>query len=317
MTTTRTPRYAAALARWVLLLALSFTGLAMAQTEATLDQVYQAAQAGHVEQALQMMVPVLKAHPGSGKAHYVQAELLARQGQASEARAELATAERLAPGLPFAKADAVQHLQRQLALPPAAGPAGTRQISGFEPAPARQAMDHAGAGPAGASVPWGVVLALAGGAIAAWGFMRLSRPARPAVPPGAMAGPLAGTGWPSQAAAGGMGPGAMAYPAQAAGVGGMAVPAQPAGLGSRLAGGLATGLAVGAGVMAAESIGKNLFGGSTHAAPAPDLAPTRGYDPVFGDASANADMGGNDFGIGDASSWDDGATGGGSSDWDT
>ncbi len=168
-------------------------------------------------------------------------------------------------------------------------------------------------------MPWGVVLALAAGALAAWGFMRLGRPARPTVQPGAGAGagPLAHAGWPMQTASGGMGPGGMAYPAQTAGMGGMAVPAQPAGLGSRIAGGLATGLAVGAGVMAAESIGKSLFGASTHTAPGLDTVASQGYDPVFGNASANPDMGGNDFGIADGSSWDDGASGGGSSDWDT
>jgi hypothetical protein len=287
---------AAMLARWALLLALSFSGLAIAQSEATLDQVYQAAQAGRVEQALQMMQPVLKAHPGSGKAHFVEAELLARQGRAAEARAELATAERLAPGLPFATADAVQHLQRALGVPQGVALPSSHGAGAF---------DRPAASPAwpGFGMPWGVVLALAGGALVAWLLMRLGRPASPPS--------VAAPDWAASAvdpAVPAMSPMPASYP------GGMAQPAPALGLGSRLAGGLATGLAAGAGLMAAEAIGRNLFGGPAHAAtqPSPGAA-ALGDGPVFGDASANPGMGGNDFGIGDAGTWDDEAPD--SSDW--
>jgi hypothetical protein len=289
---------AAMLARWALLLVLSFGGLAIAQSEATLDQVDQAAQAGRVEQALQMMQPVLKAHPDSGKAHFVEAELLARLGRAAEARAELATAERLAPGLPFAKADAVQHLQRAVGVSQGGALAGRHGAGAFE---------RPGASPAwpGFGMPWGVVLALAGGALVAWLLMRLGRPASP--PSSAVAAP----GWAASAVA----PGVPATnPVPAAYPGGMAQPAPAPGFGSRLAGGLATGLAAGAGLMAAEAICRNLFGGPAHAAtqPSPGAA-ALGDGPVFGDTSANPDMGGNDFGIGDAGTWDDEAPD--SSDW--
>lgn len=295
---------AAAVARWALWLALAFTGLAMAQAEPTLDQVYQAAQAGHVEQALEMMQPVLKAHPGSGKAHYVQAELLARQGLASQARDQLAQAERLAPGLPFAKAESVQNLRRELASPP-----GGRAVESTHLASLSGRAAPAAPAPAtGSSVPWGVLLAVGGGALAAWMLMRLGRPA---VQP-TFSGP--GT---VPASAEGMG---AAVPGMNTSLPpGMGAPAPSGGLGRQVVGGLATGLAVGAGVMAAESIGRSLFGGGAHAAPVPAPAPSSaaGYDPVFGDAAANADMGGNDFGVSDAGSWDDSASGGGSSDWDT
>jgi Tfp pilus assembly protein PilF len=83
--------------------------LAWAQ-DATVQQVYQAAEAGKLIEAQAMMDKVLQAHPNSGKAHFVKAELLARQGKNAEAAKELATAERLAPGLPFAKPQAVQKL---------------------------------------------------------------------------------------------------------------------------------------------------------------------------------------------------------------
>ncbi len=290
MTTAHMARRATALARWALAWVLACSSLAMAQGEATLDQVYQAAQAGRVEQALQMMQPVLKAHPDSGKAHYVQAELLARQGQTAEARVELRHAEQLAPGLPFAKSDAVQHLQRELGLAPVK-------------TAARQAVvpsDKAAGLSGGFGVPWGVLLAVAGGALAAWVLMRLGRPAVNPVPasPPASFGPVSGV--------------EQAVPAN--GPFNPAGPAATGGLGSRVAGGLPTGLAVGAGVMAAEAIGRNLFGGAAQAATPPAARTVQDFDPVFGDATANRDLGGNDFGIGDAGSWDNAAPD--SSDWD-
>ena len=91
------------------------TAVTTSPSEPTLKQVYEAAQAGRLEQAQAMMQQVLVAHPNSAKAHFVQAELSARQGQLGRARDSLATAEKLAPGLPFAKQEAVQALRSQLA----------------------------------------------------------------------------------------------------------------------------------------------------------------------------------------------------------
>ncbi|MBK9444088.1 MAG: hypothetical protein IPN53_23485 [Comamonadaceae bacterium] len=89
---------------------------------------------------------------------------------------------------------------------------------------------------------------------------------------------------------------------------------QPAGsgLGGRIMGGVATGLAVGAGVMAAQAIGRNLMGNHDQPAGQVDKADNNQFQPLGG----NTDMGGQDFGISDTSSWDDGGgvdTGG---DWD-
>lgn len=300
----------AAIARWALWLALSFTGLAMGQAEVTLDQVYEAAQAGRVEQALQMMQPVLKAHPGSAKAHYVQAELLARQGLAGQAREQLALAEKLAPGLPFAKPESVQHLRGALA-----SPSGGKALD----KPARASFDAPAAPASGSSMPWGVLLAVGGGALAAWMLTRLGRPtaspasagAAAATAPGYPAASAASAG-PAESGAGWAVPGMnTSMPANM----GVPAPAAP-GLGRQVAGGLATGLAVGAGVMAAESLGRSLFGGTAHAATAQEPGSMSRYDPEFGNAAVNADMGGNDFGIVDASSWDDAGSGGSSSDWD-
>ena len=93
--------------RCVLIGALLAADMAIAQSEPTLAQVYATAQAGNLEQAQVMMQQVLVAHPGSARAHFVQAELSARQGKLGRAREALASAEKLSPGLSFAKPEAV------------------------------------------------------------------------------------------------------------------------------------------------------------------------------------------------------------------
>jgi len=77
-------------------------------------------------------------------------------------------------------------------------------------------------------------------------------------------------------------------------------------------GGVATGLAVGAGVMAAEAIGRNLMGGHNNAAPQLDSLDNNRLEPL----AQNTDMGGENFGISDTS-WDDAAgSDAGGGDWD-
>ncbi len=101
--------------KWLLVTSLLSFGFALAQTEPTLNQVYAASQAGKLDQAQLMIQQVLISHPNSGKAFFVQSELYARQGDLARSRDALATAERLTPGLPFAKAASVQALRAQLA----------------------------------------------------------------------------------------------------------------------------------------------------------------------------------------------------------
>ncbi len=78
-------------------------------------------------------------------------------------------------------------------------------------------------------------------------------------------------------------------------------------MGGRVMGGLATGLAVGAGVMAAQAIGKTLSGNDEASA-----APAGGNGFAGGDGSY--DMGGQNFGVADGGSWDDNAQIGGVED---
>jgi hypothetical protein len=47
-------------------------GTALANPDPTVHQIYEAASSGHLDQAQQMMDEVLRDHPNSAKAHYVQ-----------------------------------------------------------------------------------------------------------------------------------------------------------------------------------------------------------------------------------------------------
>ena len=85
--------------------------------EPSLHEVYQAANSGKVDDAQRMMKEVLQAHPNSGKAHYVEAELLSKQGKLKQAADELATAEKLAPALPFATPQAGFYVGSMVSIP--------------------------------------------------------------------------------------------------------------------------------------------------------------------------------------------------------
>ncbi|WP_114971190.1 hypothetical protein [Rhodoferax ferrireducens] len=314
--------------KWLVVSALLGFGFAMAQSEPTLKQVYAEAQAGRLEQAQVMMQQVLVAHPGSAKAHFVQAELSARQGKMSHAREALASAEKLAPGLAFAKPEAVQALRTQLAAKNSA-PANNGSNSNSSsraPATVAPAAYSAPAAPA-SSFPWGLALALGGGAIAIGIFLTRKKAATAAMPPAAYANPAAMPGglngqqgfgmantMGNNAGGGAVAPGFGQQP----GYGQQPAYGQPAGmgLGGKVMGGLATGLAVGAGVMAAQAIGKSLMGHDTPPAQKSDTAANNGVEPL----ASNNDLGGQNFGVNDTSSWDDGdalASSGDGGDWDS
>ena len=124
----------------VLVLAMACAAPVLADADPTLHQVYEAAQTGHMDQAQQMMNQVLRDHPTSARAHFVEAELSARSGNFPKAREELARAQQLDPGLSFAKPQAVSALQRELA-----------RGSGFRTMPVPHSMQARSS-----SVSWGV-----------------------------------------------------------------------------------------------------------------------------------------------------------------
>lgn len=263
-------------------LAIAATTAVQAAEDPSMHQVYEAANAGRLAEAQTMITQVLKDHPTSAKAHYVAAELDARQGLIGGAREQLQTAEKLDPGLPFAKPEAVQALQAQLGL------------GGRSAAPASLAASHAG----GVSI--GMLMLVGLGVVLAIVF--LLRQLRPAPVPVFNAGyPQAGGGYgPSYGAS--YGPGYGSAPPSG-------------GIGSGMAGGLASGLAVGAGIVAGEALAHRFLDGGERT-----VERDRLLDPSFDDRDTrgNADMGGQDFGVKDADSWDDGSNlsdSGGGDDW--
>jgi uncharacterized protein len=252
---------------------------AFADADPTMDQIYSAAAGGHLDQAQQMISKVLADHPTSAKAHYVQAELYAKEGKTALARSELGAAEQLKPGLPFANPRSVQELKAQLGL----------RTGALSPTVIRSV-------PAAPRFPWGTVLILA---IVVGVLMLIFRRRNTYVQYPA-AGPGPGMG----GAPGNYGPGGGYGPAPMGG----------GGVGSGIAGGLASGLAVGAGVVAGEELAHhfldgNRSGGSGGGVIPPAEAGESGF--------SNGDMGGSDFGMNDpGSGWDDGGgSGGGGDDW--
>ena len=231
--------------------ALSFTlsGAVLADSDPSVHQIYEAAASGQLVRAQEMMDEVLRDHPTSSKAHFVQSELYARQGKLAEARSELGRAEQLSPGLPKENPRSVAALRAQLGTAVQSG-----EFTGSERAAAPR-------------LPWTWLIIGALVIFALWRMLR-RRPAY--VPPGAMPqGPA-----PPYGPSGPMG----------------------GGMGSTIAGGLAGGLAAGAGIVAGEEIAHHLLDGDRR--------------PEAGGSGANSDMGGNDFGIDDPGSWDDGSAGG-------
>ncbi|WP_293391343.1 tetratricopeptide repeat protein [Nevskia sp.] len=237
--------------------------------EASIDEVYRTAAAGHLSEAQSMMQEVLKAHPDSAKAHFVEAELLVRQNNNGAARAELARATAIDPGLAFAKPQAVEALKTSLGATHQ-----DRPIQASGPVPSH-----------GMSF-WFWPLA-AGLLIVAllWKLGR-NRGFSP-VPAARMATPYGETPSP-------------AY--------GPAAPAAAPGVGSGLLGSLATGAAIGGGMVAGEMLVHRLLDGPSERGGG--YAPTNNdrandRDRFSDQAPADPTMGGQDFGIDNASSWDD------------
>jgi uncharacterized protein len=252
----------------------------LAAADPTPSQVYEAARSGHLHEAQQMINQVLRDHPQSGEAHYVAAQVNARMGNAAVARQELAEARRLEPGLPFASQSSVQTLERQLGV--AGNSMGSRNGLVTREAPARH-------------FPWGWLLLLFGGLALLWHFLRRRQQQTVygnypgGYPGGYRNSNVTGPGGPGVMPPGGVMPGT----------------------GSGMLGGLATGLAAGAGLAAGEEVIHRMTGDHNEGA-----VPNAGADEP-----GNANMGGNDFGLNEGgSSWDDGGGGGdvgggGGDDW--
>lgn len=272
----------------LLFLALCFTAPTFAEEKITMHQVYLAADSGKFKEAQSMMDKVLRDHPNSAKAHFVEAELLAKQGLFSNAGVELNTAERLQPGLPFAKPEALQNLKSRIssasneAMPPNTGDQSI-------PSTVKDWMPS-------------VLLILSIGVIVVLIVFMSRRNSRKAPA--------------NNYAANANVPGSNMAPAGASGAGSVMGQPTTGGTGSGIMGSLATGAALGAGVVAGEALMHHFIDGDKNnviSEPPQHDAPL-GNTP--GNISETDDMGGTDFGIEDASSWDDnGASDGDGGDW--
>ena len=277
----------------------AFASLPALAAEPTMHEIYQAAQEGRYIEAQSMMDKVLAEHPNSAKAHYVQAELMAKQGMVGKADAELRTAERLDPGVGFAKPDAVSKLRAIIAAPRASSGSSLQSTPG--------AVRSKAAAEGG--TPWGLILggvALVAFIFAATRFMR-QRNAAAVMPAAAYGGMGNRFGANPGMAPYGANPGMQPYGAQPV------APAMGGGMGSGIMGGLATGAALGAGMVAGQALMHKFTDGDR---PNAGSAPQTGNN--WNNEPAPNDMGGNDFGVNDSSSWDDGGGGGGGdagSDW--
>jgi hypothetical protein len=255
--------------------ALGSPGFAQA-ADPTMHQIYEAADSGHLDQAQQMITQVLADHPTSANAHWVQAELYAREGKISLARAELGTAERLNPGLTEFKPRSVQELKAQLGLIPRS--TGSQIVS----YPARS-VPH---------FPWGGLII---GLIVVGLLAMLFRRRTPYSQYPVAGGPGVSGAPPGYGPAGpGYGPAPMG-----------------GGIGSGIAGGLASGLAVGAGVVAGEELAHHFLDGGHQGGVIPSAdAAEPGYSNS--DMGGN-DFGANDPGSWDDGGG--GLGGGGGDDW--
>jgi len=256
---------------YALVLTMSWITPSHAAEDASMHEVYAAAESGRYNEAQVMMDKVLRDHPNSAKAHYVEAELLAKQGQIKAAVAELDTAERLQPGLPFAKPEAVKSLKSQILS------SNQRMPSTF--AQTAQAQSNSG-------FPWSSIFIGIGLIALIYMAARLISQRNSNVIPAnnySGSGPIATQSTPP-------------IMTQNSGMG----------LGSSILGGLATGAAVGAGIVAGEALMHHFTDDDRETS----LMPQARADENINLAD---DMGGTDFGIADNASWDDGTAGG--DDW--
>jgi len=275
-------------------LLLAVAAVPVLAADASIDQVYSEAKSGDIDGALNMMGPVLKDHPNSAKAHYVEAELLAKASRLGEARDELAKAKSLDPGLAGISSHSVRELEAKLNSPTGLVPATGSTYHPVAVAPQR------------GGISWGVIILIA--LVLFFVLALVRRRSQTTVVGGFGGGPtVVQPGY-------GPGPGYGGGPGYAPGYGAGYGGGVGGGMGSGLMGSLASGAAMGAGFAVGEEVVDHLMGDHGE----------RGYgsggmgggyaDNQQPMVDPDADMGGNDFGIADSGSWDDSSGGGGGDD---
>lgn len=251
-------------------------GTTLAASDPTIQDVYNTAESGNLSKAQAMMDTVLKDHPNSAKAHFVEAELSVKQNDLVRAKIELDRAKALEPSLAFAKAGAVASLEARISS------SGSPQ-------------SHSSNGSlTNGHLPWGIIAA---GLVFVFGLVAFMRSRNNSTTPT----------YPNTFG-GGVNP-AGPYPQNGFGYNNSPMGPQ-GGAGSGLLGSLATGAAMGAGVVAGEALMHKMLDSHT----SNNIVPTDLNAPNVSVDNSNYDMGGADFGLQDDSNWDDSSTGESSND---
>lgn len=280
---------------WMLALLL-WSAVALALP--TVEQVQAEVKAGHYAQAEAMVREVVEARPGSARAHYVYAELLAHDGRLELAVQHAQQARTLDPAIRFTDPAKFRAFEQKLQAAQSAPSArAARSAQAVATAPAAQALPAPpstnDSGIPGWVWPIGAMLLV----VLLW--RALVRP-RVASGPGVSLGVPQGGGY---RAGGYPGAGPGAY---GGGYGG-----------SRGSGLVGTGLAAAGGVAAGMLIEKMLEGGHHHDAPHPGGLQPGMFDDGgngFGSDAIDFGGGGGDWG-GDGGGDFGGDTGGSGGDW--
>jgi hypothetical protein len=85
-----------------------------APDRAALREIRQATRDGDIQRAKTLLDDLLQRQPDNAQAHFMKAQMAVRDKDAATARSELATAEKLAPGLPFAREEQVTALRTRV-----------------------------------------------------------------------------------------------------------------------------------------------------------------------------------------------------------
>ena len=281
---------------------LMFCAASMAWALPTLPEVEAQTKAGNFAQAENMMAEVVAAKPGSAKAHYIYAEILAHNASFSKASTEAAKARELDPKIGFTDPDKFrsfeQTLQREL-NPPARPRATTTERSTSSVAPTQvQAAPAETRSPGIPGWVWVGGLVLIG--IVVWKMM-----SRSSAPGGSSALATAG-GQGGYGAPGGFGPGgpgAAGGPGYGPGYGPGGAPVGRPG-GGLLGTGLAVAGGVAGGMLLDEMLHKrgNDGGGSSNIG---GFDPN-GYQP--GGDSAARDLADRPMDFGNGGDWDSGGS---------
>lgn len=238
----------------------------------TVHQVYETAKAGDLTKAHSMIEEVIKVNPQSAKAHFVDAEILSRQGNIEEAKQELKKAQQLAPGLPFAKPQAVTKLEQR--------------IFGEHSTAASNTMISQSAQNYEKPFPW-MMLLLGLGAVVFIVLIIRAFSSRNASNANYSNAPT--NSYPASSSGAGYGPN-----------GTYAQQPSSGGLGSNLASGLAAGVGAGVGIVAGEALMHHFMDEPSNANNQKINQPSNENN-----TDSHDDMGGSDFGLNDNASWDE------------